>query len=157
MIPAGTKIAFGGGKPALNAWLIGFARANQVRGFTRVLVVHDGGAVVGYYGLAPSVIQSNSAPRAIRTGRPPDPIPCLLIGQLAVDRHYSDQGIGSGLVKDALQRCLAGADIVGARAIVVRAIDVEAERYWQCGASNPSLLAFWILGCGKAILCAKAE
>lgn len=133
------------GKPALNAWLAGFARTNQERGFTRVLVVHDDRAVVGYYGLAPSVIQPNSAPRAIRTGRPPDPIPCLLIGQLAVDRRRAGQGIGSALVRDAFRRSLAGADIVGGRAVVVRAIDAEAERYWQswgfiAARDNPSIL-----------------
>lgn len=137
--------AFDCGKPALNAWLTSFARINQVRGFTRVLVVHDDKAVVGYYGLAPTVLQPNSAPRAIRTGRPPDPIPCLLIGQLAVDRHYAGQGIGSGLVKDALRRCVAGADIVSGRAVVVRAIDDDAERYWQSwdfipSRDNPSVL-----------------
>ncbi len=133
------------GKPALNAWLSGFARTNQARGFTHVLVVHDARAVVGYYGLAPSVIQPNSAPRAVRTGRPPDPIPCLLIGQLAVDRRHAGQGIGSALVRDALRRCIAGADIVGGRAVVVRAIDAEAERYWQswgfiAARDNPSVL-----------------
>lgn len=137
--------AFDCGKPALNAWLTGFAAANQARGFTRVLVVHDEGSVIGYYGLAPTVIQPNSAPRAIRTGRLSDPIPCLLIGQLAVDHRYAGQGIGSGLVKDALHRCIAGAEIVGGRAIVVRAIDAEAERYWQgwgflAARDNPSVL-----------------
>lgn len=137
--------AFDCGKPALNAWLTGFARSNQTRGFTRVLVVHDERAVVGYYGLAPSIIQPNSAPRAIRTGRPPDPIPCLLIGQLAVDQRYAGQGIGSGLVKDALRRCVAGAEIVAGRAVVVRAIDAEAERFWQSwgfipARDNPSVL-----------------
>ncbi|MCG5481385.1 MAG: GNAT family N-acetyltransferase [Ensifer alkalisoli] len=137
--------AFDCGKPALNAWLIGFAQANQARDFTRVLFVHDDGTVVGYYGLAPSVIQPNSAPPAIRTGRPPDPIPCLLIGQLAVDQRYAGQGIGSGLVKDALRRCVAGAEIVGGRAVVVRAIDAEADRYWQgwgfiASRGNPSVL-----------------
>ena len=101
--------------------------------------------VVGYYGLAPTVIQPNAAPRAIRTGRPPDPIPCLLIGQLAVDHRYRGQGIGSALVKDALLRCVAGAEMVGGRAIVVRAIDAEAEAYWQSwgfilSRDNPSVL-----------------
>ncbi|WP_349644504.1 N-acetyltransferase [Rhizobium calliandrae] len=133
------------GKPALNAWLTGFARTNQFRGFTRVLVVHDDGALVGYYGVAPSVIQPNSVPRAIRTGLPPDPIPCILIGQLAIDQRYAGRVIGSGLVKDALQRCIAGADIVGGRALVVRAIDAEAEHYWQswgfiASRDNPSVL-----------------
>jgi len=137
--------AFDCGKPALNAWLTGFARSNQMRGFTRVLVVHDEQDVVGYYGLAPSVIQPNSAPRAIRTGRPPDPIPCLLIGQLAVDQNYASRGIGSGLVKDALQGCIAGANVVGGRDVVDRAIDAEATRYWQGwgfipSRDNPSVL-----------------
>lgn len=133
------------GKPPLNAWLSGFARSNQARGFTRVLVAHEAGVVVGYYGLAPSAFQPNAAPRAIRTGRPPDPIPCLLIGQLAVDRRHAGRGIGSALVKDALQRCIAGADMVGGRAVVVRAIDTEAEAYWQSwgfipSRDNPSVL-----------------
>ncbi|WP_420959756.1 GNAT family N-acetyltransferase [Brucella sp. IR073] len=123
--------AFDCGKPALNTWLVNFARSNQTRGFTRVLVVHDRGEVVGYYGLAPTAIPSKAVPRAIRTGRAPDPIPCLLIGQLAVDRRYAGQGIGSGLVRDALRRCIAGADIVGGRAVVVRALDTEAEHYWR--------------------------
>lgn len=75
------------GKAALDAWLAGFVRTNHARGFTRVLIVHDEGTVVGYYGLAPGVIQLNSAPRAIRTGRRPDPT--LLIEQLAVDHRHA--------------------------------------------------------------------
>jgi GNAT superfamily N-acetyltransferase len=133
------------GKSALDNWLANFARSNHARGFTRVFVVHDVGQVVGYYGLAPTVIAPNAAPRAIRTGRPPDPIPCLLIGQLAVDRRYSGRGIGSGLVRDALQRCVAGAEIVAGRAVIVRAVDTEAEAFWQSwdfvpSRDNPSIL-----------------
>ncbi|MES0100244.1 N-acetyltransferase [Mesorhizobium sp. M0019] len=135
--------SFDCGKPALDAWLAGFARTNQARGFTRVLIVHDEDTVVGYYGLAPGVIQPNSAPRAIRTGLRPDPT--LLIGQLAVDHRHAEQGVGSGPIKDALHRCVAGADIVGGRAVEVRAIDAEAERYWQNSGfiparDNPSVL-----------------
>lgn len=133
------------GKAALDSWLANFARSNQSRGFTRVLVVHENGNVVGYYGLAPSVIEPNMTPRSIRTGRPPDPIPCLLIGQLAVDKRYAGRGIGSALVKDALRRCLAGAELVAGRAVVVRAIDTEAEAFWQSwgfvpARDNPSIL-----------------
>ncbi|MBB5044939.1 hypothetical protein [Shinella fusca] len=44
-----------------------------------------------------------------------------------------------------MNRCLAGADIVGGRAVVVRAVDAEAERYWQGwgfipSRDNPSIL-----------------
>lgn len=119
------------GKPALDDWLKSYAKANQRSDFTRVMVVHEDNRVIGYYGLAPSALDASAAPRRIRTGRPPDPIPCLLIGQLAIDHRYHGQGLGSALVTDALRRCLAGAEIIGGRAVVVRAIDAEAEQYWQ--------------------------
>nr|WP_210303191.1 GNAT family N-acetyltransferase [Rhizobium aethiopicum] len=129
---------FSCGKPSLDSWLQNFATSNQQRGFTRTFVVCDDDRVIGYYGLAPTVIEPNVVSRKIRTGRPPDPIPCLLIGQLAVDSRYKGKGIGSALVKDAFLRCVAGADIVGGRAIVVRAIDEEAERFWQSWDFMPS-------------------
>lgn len=122
---------FSCGKPSLDTWLAKFARSNQNNGFTRVFVVCEDNAVVGYYGLAPTVIAPNVVTRKIRSGMPPDPIPCLLIGQLAVDQRYGGRGLGAALVKDAFQRCVAGADLVGGRAIVVRAVDEEAEQYWQ--------------------------
>ena len=133
------------GKATLDEWLRTFAHSNQRQDFTRVMVVHEDGKVVGYYGLAPSAIDPGAAPRRIRTGRPPDPIPCLLIGQLAVDRRHQGRGIGSMLVADAFRRCLAGAEIIGGRAVVVRAIDAEAEAYWQswgfvAARDNPSIL-----------------
>jgi GNAT superfamily N-acetyltransferase len=137
--------AFSCGKPALDNWLATFARSNQQHGFTRVFIMHDDDVIVGYYGLAPTVIAPNVVTRKIRTGRPPDPIPCLLIGQLAVDRRYFGRGIGTALVRDAFYRCIAGADLVGGRAIVVRAIDEEAEGFWQSwgfisSLDNPSIL-----------------
>jgi GNAT superfamily N-acetyltransferase len=133
------------GKAALDDWLRTFARSNQRQDFTRVMVIHEDGKVVGYYGLAPSAIDPGAAPRRVRTGRPPDPIPCLLIGQLAVDRRHQGRGIGSMLIADAFRRCVAGAEIIGGRAIVVRAIDTEAEAYWQSwgfvpARDNPSIL-----------------
>lgn len=145
------------GKSALDDWLETFARANQRQDFTRVMVIHEDGKVVGYYGLAPSAIDPGAAPRRVRTGRPPDPIPCLLIGQLAVDRRHQSRGIGSMLVADAFRRCIAGAEIIGGRAIVVRAIDAEAELYWQswgfvAARDNPSILMRSIADVRAALL-----
>jgi hypothetical protein len=77
--------AFSCGKPSLDHWLKTRARSNQEKGFTAVLVVHNEGRVVGFYGLAPTAVVPNALPRSIRTGQPPDPVPCLLLGQLATD------------------------------------------------------------------------
>lgn len=129
---------FSCGKPTLDHWLKTRALSNQERGFTAVLVVHDGGRVVGYYGLAPTAVVPSILPRAIRTGQPPDPVPCLLLGQLATDRAWAGRGIGTGLVKHALQRCVEAAALIGGRALMVNAIDEEAAHFWRRRGFMPS-------------------
>jgi GNAT superfamily N-acetyltransferase len=108
---------FSCGKPSLDRWLKTRALSNQEKGFTAVLVVHAAHRVVGYFGLAPTAIVPSTMPRAIRTGQPPDPVPCLLPGQLATDQNWTGKGIGSGLLKHALQRCVAAAGLIGGRAL----------------------------------------
>jgi GNAT superfamily N-acetyltransferase len=122
---------FACGKPALDHWLKTRATANQTRGFTVVMVMHEAGRVVGYYGLAPTAIMPNALPRSIRTGQPPNPVPCLLLGQLATDVQWAGRGIGTALLRHALARSLVGARLIGGRALVVRAIDEDAAGFWQ--------------------------
>lgn len=122
---------FSCGKPALDHWLKSRALSNQEKGFTAVLVVHEVGRVVGYYGLAPTAVVPSILPRSIRTGQPPDPVPCLLLGQLATDTGWAGRGIGTGLVKHALQRCAQAAELIGGRALMVNAVDAEAAQFWQ--------------------------
>ena len=130
--------AFSCGKPSLDHWLKTRALSNQQKGFTAVLVVHEAGRVVGYYGLAPTAVVATGMPRAIRTGQPPDPVPCLLLGQLATDLAWSGQGIGTGLVKHALERCVAAAALIGGRALMVNAVDAEAAEFWRRRGFIPS-------------------
>jgi GNAT superfamily N-acetyltransferase len=77
-------------------------------------------------------------PRSIRTGQPPDPVPCLLLGQLATDTEWAGQGIGTGLVKHALQRCVQAAFLIGGRALMVNAVDGEAASSWRRRGFVPS-------------------
>jgi GNAT superfamily N-acetyltransferase len=118
------------GKPALDHWLKTRALSNQEKGFTAVMVVHVENRVVGYYGLAPTAIVPSRLPRSIRTGQSPDPVPCLLLGQLAIDVRWAGQGIGAGLLKHALSRCVTAAGLIGGRALLVNAIDEEAAAFW---------------------------
>lgn len=112
--------------------------SNQEKGFTAVLVVHEQGRVVGYYGLAPTAVVPSALPRAIRTGQPPDPMPCLLLGQLATDIRWAGRGIGTGLLKHALERCVNAAALVGGRALMVNAVDGEAADFWRRRGFIPS-------------------
>ncbi|WP_296739692.1 GNAT family N-acetyltransferase [Mesorhizobium sp.] len=129
---------FSCGKTTLDHWLKTRALSNQEKGFTAVMVVHDAGRVVGYYGLAPTGVVPSILPRAIRTGQPPNPIPCLLLGQLATDTAWAGQGIGTGLIKHALERCVQAARLIGGRALIVNAVDDEAARFWQRRGFIPS-------------------
>jgi GNAT superfamily N-acetyltransferase len=129
---------FSCGKPSLDNWLRARALSNQNKGFTAVMVVHDAGRVVGYYGLAPTAVVPVSLPRSIRTGQSPDPLPCLLLGQLATDAQWRGQGIGIGMLKHALQRCVEGATLVGGRALIVNGVDQEAAEFWQRRGFLPS-------------------
>ena len=102
------------------------------------MVVHDAGRVVGYYGLAPTAIVPSALPRAIRTGQPPDPVPCLLLAQLTVDQGWNGKGVGTGLVKHALTRCVEAARLIGGRALIVNAVDEEAAVFWRRRGFIPS-------------------
>jgi len=95
------------------------------------MVVHAAGRVVGYYGLAPTAVAPAAMPRSIKTGQPPNPVPCLLLGQLATDQRWAGQGVAMGLLRHALMRSVAGAQLIGGRALVVNAIDVDAAEFWQ--------------------------
>ena len=129
---------FSCGKPSLDRWLQVRALSNQEKGFTAVIVVHEDNRVIGYYGLAPTSIVPTQLPRSIRTGQPPDPVPCLLLGQLATDEGWTGKGIGTGLLRHALQRCVTAARLIGGRALVVNAVDDEAAVFWKRRAFLPS-------------------
>lgn len=129
---------FSCGQSSLDRWLKTRALSNQEKGFTAVIVVHEMNRVIGYYGLAPTAIVPSLLPRSIRTGQPPDPVPCLLLGQLATDRNWIGKGIGTGLLKHALQRCVAAASLIGGRALVVNAVDGEAAAFWARRGFLPS-------------------
>jgi GNAT superfamily N-acetyltransferase len=129
---------FSCGKPALDNWLKTRALSNQQKGFTVVMVVADDNRVVGYYGLAPTGVVPSVMPRSVRTGQPPNPVPCILLGQLATDTAFTGKGVGTALLQHALIRSVAGAQLIGGRALVANAINDEAAQYWRRRGFLPS-------------------
>ena len=115
--------------PGLDAWLQGKARLNEAKGGARTYVARDGTRVVGFYSLAASAVERRRVPS--RVGRSmPEPVPVFLLGQLAVDTDFQGRGLGSDLLVDAAKRALSAAEFIGARAIIVHALDERAKSFY---------------------------
>jgi GNAT superfamily N-acetyltransferase len=105
---------------------------NQAGDAAQTYVVHRGGQAVGYFSLAAGSIAAAEAPARIVKGLPKDrPIPVVLLARLAVDRTEQGTKLGEALLKDALLRIERAADIAGARAVLVHAIDENARKFYE--------------------------
>lgn len=116
--------------PELTKWLLERARQNQTSGASRCFVVCDEHRhVAGYYALAAGAVSHEHAPGRVRRNMP-DPIPVIVLGRLAVHVDWLGQGIGQGLLKDAVRRTLQTCEQVGARALLCHAIDEAAKAFY---------------------------
>ena len=103
---------------------------NEAKGGARTYVVCDGDRVVAFYSLAASSVERRRV--SSRVGRSmPEPVPVILMGQLAVDASYQGRKLGSDLLVDAGKRSLAAAEVIGARAIIVQTLNDRAAEFYQ--------------------------
>jgi GNAT superfamily N-acetyltransferase len=116
---------------SLNDWLKRFAWVSQHSETSRTYVVHRAGRVVAYYSIATGSACRDDAPARIAKGLANHPVPIILLARLAVDSREQGIGLGKALLKDALLRIAGAADIVGARAALVHAIDAEAAAFYR--------------------------
>ena len=127
-----------GGHQSLNDWLKRFALTNQKNESSRTYVVHRNGLVVGYYSISAGSVSVEEAPARISKGLAKHPIPVILLARLAVDKYEKGAGLGKALLKDALRRIAQAADIIGARAVLVHAIDEQARTFYEHFGFEPS-------------------
>lgn len=121
---------FDSGETVLDEWLRTRALDNQSKNASRTYVVCLERRVVGFYALAVGAITHEKAPGRIKRNMP-DPVPVMLLGQLAVDRSVQGQGIGAGLWRDAILRTVQAAEIAGLRVILAHAISDNAKRFYE--------------------------
>jgi len=127
-----------GGHESLNEWLKRFALTNERSESARTYVVHRNGLAVGYYSISAGSVSVEEAPTRISKGLARHPIPVILLARLAVDKDEKGTGLGKALLKDALGRIAQAADIVGARAVLVHAIDEQARKFYEHFDFEPS-------------------
>ena len=61
----------------------------------------------------------------------PNPIPAMVLGRLAVHLEHQGQGIGRGLLKDAVLRTFKVSQEVGVKALLVHAISGSAKHFYK--------------------------
>ena len=91
---------FSSGVHTLDSWLRGKARLNEAKGGARTYVACDGDRVAGFYSLAASSVERRRVSSRVCRSMP-DPVPVILLGQLAVDEIYRGRRLGSDLLVDA--------------------------------------------------------
>ncbi len=137
--PAHVLDGFDCGRPSLNVWLTRYARqaaAGSAR--TYVVVDSDQARVVGYHALTAAELTREAATARVVKGMPRYPIPAVLLARLAVDVSVVGRGIGAWLLRDAMTRTLAAADMIGVRALLVHAIDDQARAFYLRHGLQPS-------------------
>jgi len=122
--------SFDCGDTTLNDWLQRRAIKNENSGASRTFVVCEDNTVIGYYSLAVGAIAREETSGKIRRNMP-DPIPVMVLGRLAVDANWQGKQIGTGMLKDAIQRTLIVAEQAGIRALLVHALSDKARSFYR--------------------------
>lgn len=118
------------GVDELNSWLAVRALSNDREGASRTFVSLLDNRVTGYYALTVGSITHASAPGNMRRNMP-EPIPVALLARLAVDTSVHGQGVGGGLLRDAVQRTLAASENFGIRGMVIHALSEDARTFYE--------------------------
>jgi GNAT superfamily N-acetyltransferase len=129
LLPSHDVAGFDSGEPALDDWLKRRAAKNQANGSSRTYVLNQGPVVVGFYSLSAGAIGHTEAPPRLKRNRP-DPIPVLVLGRMAIASSHQQQGMGTALLNDAIQRAMQAAEIAGVTALLVHAKSESAKRFY---------------------------
>jgi GNAT superfamily N-acetyltransferase len=119
------------GRDALNRFLSRYAFQNQQAEASQTYVALADEKVVGYYTLVVGEVAFESAHERLTKGLARHPVPIMLLARLAIETSWQGKGLGTGLLKDAMQRTMQAADIAGVRAFAVHAKDDEAKSFYE--------------------------
>lgn len=122
------------GVDALNAYLHQYARQNHANGGAKTYVAvpaDDPTRVVGYYSIAPGLIEFEELPSDLRRQFGRYPIPVFVLARLAVEKSEQGHGLGTELLLVAGVRALRVADEVGGFGLLIEAKNAAAAVWYQ--------------------------
>ncbi len=118
---------FSCGQDSLDRYLQRYALISQRSDGAQTYVGVAGKSIIGYYTLTVGHVDDEEVASRLTKGLSKNPIPIMLLARLAVDSEWQNKGVGSGLLRNAMQRTLQAADIAGVRAFLVHAKDDKAR------------------------------
>ena len=115
---------------ALDGWLRLHARNATGQGTRTLVVVDERDTIVGYFAIAPHVLDRGDAPKKLGRGSPRQ-IPAILLAKLALNAELQGQGLGAELLVRALGTIIDAARSAGGKVVVVDAIDERAVAFYR--------------------------
>lgn len=125
------RSSFACGVAPIDSWFRDYALTAQRQDTARTFVLIDDDTIVGYYSLTMGSVERAQAPARLVRGLPRYSVPIVLLARLAVDGHFQGQGLGMGLLFEALHRAALAAEHAAARLIAVDPIDEAASAFYE--------------------------
>lgn len=123
------------GEPELDLFLKNLAGQYERKGLSRTYVATVPGSdrVVGYYSLSSLSVSFDEIPEATlrKLKLPGIPIPCILLGRLAVDQSVQGKSVGKHLLMHALSTALHASVSIGTVFLIVHALHENAKRFYR--------------------------
>ncbi len=120
------------GEPSVDDYLKNKALKAQEAKHAMVYVVCFKGTseVAGYYTLSNSAVDRRHGATAKIRRNSPDPLPVTVLGRMGVTVSAGGKGLSLALLADAIERCIAAADVIGSAAIVVHPLNDSLTDYY---------------------------
>ena len=124
--------SFDCGRESLNLWFRRHAWNNQQLDASRTSVMCDAqtGAIAGYVSLSATSIEQAFLPKS-RQRNQPDPIPAVLLGQLAVDQQYQGMGCARSLMFFALTTAVQVSKSLGCACVLTHPLDDGVRAFYE--------------------------
>ncbi|MGH7080186.1 MAG: GNAT family N-acetyltransferase [Acetobacteraceae bacterium] len=122
--------AFDCERASLNQWFRRHAWHHQEASVTRTSVCDTATDVIaGFVALSAGQIERAHLPKSAQRNRP-DPVPVLLLGQLAVDRQYQGRGCARSLMLFALTTAVRFSDEIGCFGVLTHPLDDQVRAFY---------------------------
>lgn len=114
------------GIDALNVFIIKNALNYQKAFASKTYILKSNKNICGFYSISATVIEQNQ----VDIRWPKHPLPAVLLGRLAVDKHYQGKGLGAILFADACKKTISIAETIGCVGLITDAKDQNAIKFY---------------------------